>query len=650
MSNYAEDSAIVGIQAGTVHIDKYYELPPNPTLEDRFELGLNYLRGGSAENARAVICAAVLDGYVTSRSCFYLLLVLLSGRTLQQVPEEELEILHRARKDLTGHPEDQWTQGIKAIGTVVTSLQKKGFDAQAEADLGALPPEQRDEILRNLEIFLSGPTLEAFWTRSFEAAEKDRFGGNRKERTWKFFHPMPAGPRARPVRPMMITAGDRLGLTAASGFTALGLGYLVIVSWQHTWSSTLFAVALLTGGAHVCARLAPVWNFRVIRLRLKDEEWSSPAQDEADDRRRGFAGEIDRQFKHYFGRYVPENTDRDAWLAATKGIRQHLRDEVVEVYREERIEAKKVAWLTRHLVHDVKTNWEKGTHRAYRTELHVPARMKVTCVLAVTVMSVGVALVGWNALHLRPVSVIALTALLALVARFAVPAWLRITCERLRHAADEAEHAEKKARRTDALERWRAKLIDRPNDVDMAAWLDCDRKILMADAMRHYKLAASDIVALAFIEGHAEDYDRASFRKGPWRYSRYEVLVFLLTNDGVRQMKAELDFPKATFHNRSRINFRYDAVASVSATAADDGDKEFELTLMTGRTIKVAVTGQSPQTGDGAPSMSQITLDTAGLGNTLHVLEGIAAEGKQWIQNERRRGKIKLDDLTNIFE
>jgi hypothetical protein len=31
------------------------------------------------------------------------------------------------------------------------------------------------------------------------------------------------------------------------------------------------------------------------------------------------------------------------------------------------------------------------------------------------------------------------------------------------------------------------------------------------------------------------------------------------------------------------------------------------------------------------------TLDSAGLNNTLHVLEGIAAEGKYWVDREHER-------------
>jgi hypothetical protein len=43
------------------------------------------------------------------------------------------------------------------------------------------------------------------------------------------------------------------------------------------------------------------------------------------------------------------------------------------------------------------------------------------------------------------------------------------------------------------------------------------------------------------------------------------------------------------------------------------------------------------QQGENPGVVSEVTLDAAGLHHTLHVLEGIAAEGKEWIKHERRR-------------
>ncbi|NAS21884.1 hypothetical protein GT755_09325 [Herbidospora sp. NEAU-GS84] len=72
------------------------------------------------------------------------------------------------------------------------------------------------------------------------------------------------------------------------------------------------------------------------------------------------------------------------------------------------------------------------------------------------------------------------------------------------------------------------------------------------------------------------------------------------------------------------------------------GRKTFELTLMNGDPYKITVTGEE----EGLLEVSELTLDTAGMGNTLHLLEGIATEGKKWIDNERVREMKKVTQLA----
>jgi hypothetical protein len=48
-----------------------------------------------------------------------------------------------------------------------------------------------------------------------------------------------------------------------------------------------------------------------------------------------------------------------------------------------------------------------------------------------------------------------------------------------------------------------------------------------------------------------------------------------------------------------------------------------------------------PQQGESPGAVSEVSLDAAGLPHTLHVLEGIAAEGKGWVeQQELRTGNL----------
>ncbi len=131
------------------------------------------------------------------------------------------------------------------------------------------------------------------------------------------------------------------------------------------------------------------------------------------------------------------------------------------------------------------------------------------------------------------------------------------------------------------------------------------------------------------------------------RYSRYKLVVFLLTSDGVRQMTADLSVVAIALRHLERISYRYDAVASAYvslASHASEGPRiqqRFKLTLVNGDPISVIVTDLDPedfQQGEDADSLSKATLDAASVTNTLHVLEGIAAEGKGWFQ-ERKTGQ-----------
>ncbi|MEV4109282.1 hypothetical protein [Nonomuraea sp. NPDC049695] len=648
-TNIADGSATVGVQTETVHGNVYvYQVPPGASPKERFEVGLRCLSGGMSGRAREHISQAVMEGYVTSRSCFYLLLALLSGRTLQQVPKDDLAPLAYAKKALMGRSDDEWTHAIKVINRLLASLQERDVVFPAiEKQLSELKDDRRNEIVRHLEMFLHGPIQDAMWARALDMAKQDRCDRARLQRVWKFFQPEPIGPRVRLPRPPDTTIGGWILSITTTALSLAALGHIGVQAWQHSWPAAALALLLVTAGSYACARGGVEWRFRVERLRAKDTERQAVRQPVPE----GFASRIDRQFADYFARYVPRNTDRGAWLTQTTGVRQALRDEVVELYRESRIDAKRVAWLIRYLVSDVKDRWQKGQLWEYRDRLRVPASMKARCVLGSVTLSAGTVWLTWGGLNIAPFSVVGAALIAAAAGWFARGGWLRIVLEHKRYTADREEAEQLLDDRRAAFARWRRKLSDNPDDREMAHWLDCDRKALTEEAMQHYKLKPHDVIAHAFIEAPATPYKRARVRNGPWRYSRYRLLVFLLTADGVRQMTVDLDFEKATFHDRKRINYRYDAVAAVQAAEADDGHRTFELTLVNGHPITAEVTGPPPNpesaVEEDARTVSQVTLDTAGLGNTLHVLEGVAAEGKKWISHERKREQDRLADLTN---
>jgi hypothetical protein len=171
--------------------------------------------------------------------------------------------------------------------------------------------------------------------------------------------------------------------------------------------------------------------------------------------------------------------------------------------------------------------------------------------------------------------------------------------------------------------------------------------------MRRYRLTASQVIAHAFIEAPGQSAKRARIHRGPWRYSRYQMLLFLLTDDGVRQVNVDLDFEKATSQPTQRLTYRFDTVASVRIDGAPAQRQTFELTLFNGPPVQVRVTepgGLDEAGGEDAWTFSRVALDASGLPRTLEVLEGVAAEGKEWIKRRHGRAAERIVVLSRTIQ
>jgi hypothetical protein len=313
------------------------------------------------------------------------------------------------------------------------------------------------------------------------------------------------------------------------------------------------------------------------------------------------------------------------------------------VYRESRIPAERVAWLIRYRIRQSRDRWRDGTLYDYQNqllaELGMLRKFRTGIAIAIVGGIVAIAMLRTSPLT-DAVSVIA-------GALSGVAAWrtrLRIVLEDRRHAADTVEAAQRLAGIEAEFARWTDRLKDRPRDSEMEAWLDHDRTVLLAQAMDHYKLTRSQVVTYAFLEEPGSRAKHARLRNGPVRYSRYELIVFVLTSDGVRQMSADLGFVALTLRLGDRISYRYDAVASAHVSLTRSGppkpriQQKFTLTLVNGDQISVIVTDLDPEDirpGEDEYSISEAALDAVGVANTLHVLEGIAAEGKGWFRERK---------------
>jgi hypothetical protein len=599
--------------------------------------------------ARELIGDAVAQGHDNDEVRFHQLLALLSGRTLRQLGHEDFDRLSAICGRISQLDGDGgWTTGLRSILRLLSSLNGAETDAIVK-ELDDLVPQQRDKILDHLGVLLEGRMEDQMWRRSVERARAGRMVGDRVDRVWMFFHPSPAQPRVRPVQLVSVGVSDWLRAIIGAAIFVLALGNIGWLLLQRGALSPIFAylvsavglTAFIVGGAD--------WHFRRERLRAKEAEFIPPRQRRAEAPTGGFAREVDRLFARYFALYVPKDTDRAYWRSQTAGIRRHLRDELVEIYREQRVTADEIAWLVRHLVSDVRRRWESDTLTAHRAELHTPFLTRAICVGGLATVAAASIWVAPTAVMTMPLTGPVWILLAVTCGVIGARAWFRVVCEWRRVKADEVKRDQQLAARWAAFDRWQKKLSGKPSEAEMASWLECDRKILVNEAMQHYRLRPSHVIAHAFIEAPATSYKRARVPGGPWRYSRYRLLLFLLTDDGVRQVDIDLDFEQGTSTETQRLNYRFDAVATVRIDGVASQQQTFELMLVNGGPIRVRVTeseADGTQSDRDRQTLSQVTLDASGLTHTLNVLEGIAAEGKEWIRHQRRRADERLADLT----
>ena len=651
-ANYAGDRAYVGVQAATVHGGiHYYTLSADASPAERFETGVSLLDGGMPGKARQLMQGAVMDGQGGNEACFHLQLALVSGRTRHEMPPDDARMLRHAPTMCHVSGGDAWADGVKTIGRLLDAARLPDADLRPLLkDLDGLGEPQRTMLLRHMELFLEGPLQNEMWKRSLESAEQHQMVNDRTDRVWKFFEPKPLRPRLRDPRPPDTPMSSWLQAVSATAILAAAAFYIGYLLARELQVLAVLMYLLSIGGGYFAARGGLEWRFRLERRRAKDAEYAPPRARPASAPSGGFARKVDQRFDHYFAKYVPRNASRSAWLDGTAGIRQSIRDEIVHVYREERTGVERIAWLIRYRVSEVRKRWEDGTLWDYRRELAVARSTKVVTLLGLATCVAGASQAIVTATKVAPLGATRSTAIALATGFVAVRAWLRIVHERRRHAADQAEAAQTLAACHAAFQRWRKKLADKPSDLEMAAWLDCDRKLLLAEALRHYGLSMSDLIAHAFIEAPGTPNRRARVKDGPWRYTRYRLLLFLLTPDGIRQFQAELDFRQSIFRGHERTNYRYEAVAAVRVHQAERDERKFELALINGEQIEVEVltSGTEELLVDETPGVvAEATLDSAGLNHTLHVLEGVAAEGKRWIAQERRRRTERVGPLPH---
>lgn len=669
--NVAGPGSQVGVQALHAYIDTV-TIPGDVQLtvgQDaspmaRYQAGVENLKSGNPRTARKLIWDAMMSDHMNSEVMFHWLVAMLSGRTVRQFSREEIDQLKRSRPRYAQAAGDAWADGIRLtyrlLDSVLPSLAAEAGPKATKTDTSLLVSQfetlgdkQRDMVRPHLELFLTGPRQNEMWQGELEIAQSRQHSGGRLERAWMFFQPIPARVVLPPPRPEWISAADRLAMRASACLFAAAASYLGWELLSHrAFLGLLSYVAALAGGA-LGAAADLEWRFLTERRRRKDEQLRIPNRSASSRPGDELADRVDKLFDRYFARYALDKAERARWEAATAGLRKLRRDEIIAACRSSKIPANEVAWLIRYEVRQLKDRWLKDrwqneTLDDDREQLLPKPGTQAARRTGLAVLALGGA---WTIVALRAHPLAALVALPS--AFWAWRCWLRVNLERRRYAADNEEHAQRQAAIDKEFRRWNEKLAARPKDEDMAAWLGFDRTVLLGRALDHFQLPRSSLIAHAFLEEPGVAARRARIEGGPLRYARYQLLVVLLAKDGVRQVKANLDFTTGTLGERERTSYRYNAIVSVRVLREPRGVQIFQLRLTAGDPITIRVrdadpgemqqeqhdrpAGEAPTAGE-AEEQEDTALDVTSIAYLLNMLEGVAGEGRNWIQGREWAG------------
>lgn len=646
--NVAASGSYVGMQAGSVKDSTVitgsavYFVAPDATPSEMYAVGVQYLAAGVPIRARELITDAIAHGHENGEVRFHWMLAMLSKRSYRDLNRNERGQLEYAAGRVERYADDKWRQALEVVCELLECARSRTEPGPALKKLVDLRTEQLEKIERHLDLVLTGTAKDSLWTDIHDRALAGRESGRRRDRMWAYFVPDPAGARVRQPPPEAVTAGDHgaaVGWTVAFTVVAGYLGWIVLSLGRVL--PTLGMAAVLASG-YVAAANGLEWRYRTDRLRVKDSEHlrsdAPEAADPGPEEEGGFARSVDHCFDYYFNKYLPHGFERKQWLEGTTAIRKTMRDEVVEIYRESRVSVTRIRWLIRHLVGEVRKSWEQDTMLAYREQYRTAMSTKILCCASLTVLMATALPVIDAAARVHPVTALLGVIVLAKCGRDASVRWLHIISEQRRYVEDEQEALQAEARRRAAFDRWKAKLeAARPTEKEMEQWLDCDKTAVLGQALRGAELAWREVIAHAFLIVPAKNCRRTRVKRGPWRYSRYEVRLFLITRNGVREVGGELDFEKITFSGLSQHNYSFNSISSILVTKKSRHGYVMDLNFIGGQTSSIRIMEpdpSEPEPDEDPEELAEINLDATGFAHAQHLLKGIAAEGPGWINRE----------------
>ncbi|GLY28907.1 hypothetical protein [Kineosporia sp. NBRC 101731] len=616
------DNNDVDLLIGVSHGDVYFNASKTPTPAELLDLGKHNLNSGIVDRAQTRIDEAIEGDLRGGEVCFYFVLALLSGRSLEQLSEHERQRLKSAESDLlhNGSPGPADPAARLVLDLVdLDAGDRDDVDALFDR-LDEIGEQWRRPIVRHLEFVVEGRAKDALWQRSVKQARADQMNKARVDRAWKFFHPDPIGPVKAPVREFRPDALSVVGLVASSLMTVAFLIQLVTDVISFLW----FAVALFAVGTCVFLIGDRSAHRRVsVRASVLRPPLEAPPI------------HLSGPLGMYCKRFAKEDLlDPKGVMDATKSIRDAVAWELSSTYPDYgRMHTGPIRWLIRYRARQIVGIARSGNPAGLCPELDaVPMTALGIPVSGLVAVATGLTLLV-GALNADAWSTVQVLPLIALFGYLTVRLGLRIAGnEREIHYL--LKRSQEQYRLDfERFEEWRDRLRDRPKEDEMAEWLSADRVLLIDRALTHYKLEPRQVLSHAILESPdkgKQAHSRARVSGGPWRHQHYSLTMFLLSGDGIRQVMTKLEFATGQLSNDARENFRYDTICSFRVETTPGNGRILKLRRMDGNSDEYAIVA-ADETPDVTDDVAEISAEAAGLHQTIHLLEGIAAEGRTWL-------------------
>lgn len=685
-TNTATGNAKVDAQIGYVEGDAVfhkhetiYQVTDDASAEKKFRVARSFIDGGIPRQAEELIRQAISAGYVTTEVSYYYALSVLSERSLNRLGADELDKLQHATRVAERLPHDEWWAAIVVIGGLVQCAVHPASAPSKDAlrvvldEFQALDKERQAEITRHLDMIFDGAVQEELDRLNAATIPAQRAKGERADRAWKYFHPDPTAPR-RATPPLLRNGDPRSAAWTVAVFGVVMLGMFVVLGVRSAEIGSrllgfliLFLVGVLITGWFGAQVLTPH-----IRRRMKEVEHSrNPAEFEEYEElgvelnpTQKFAHTVWKRVHFYFAARRPA-TNKYEWDTKTKGIQAALHWRLIRLYSNRRVTVPTLNWLIRWHAKQTAEQWRNENLPDFRRTLRPSGATILSMTGSAAVAATGAVLLVSDAVALGFVP--ALTSIVQIVAACLACAGIAYVLADRGAVAQEQEELDElfEDERREYL-RWRERLRDRPTDLEMANWLESDKYYLKTLAMRRCELSSREIIAHVVLTAGKSRAMRARVVNGPPRFSRYVVLVFLLTEHGVREVDVDLNFLTGAIYDEQRTAFKYDALAS--ARVLEKGfqsaegqqhvvllgrdvhltdksslviSRTFELALVNNQKIEVVVDNYEglidDSTTEDRTKLDELALDSSGVAIALHILEAVAAEGREWITREQDR-------------